>query len=70
LWVWYPFPPYGEVNLGGVFGGNDFKGDLNEGDFGDIPGLGRALKFTFTLYDSKGILPKGRVFTHIVYLDN
>ena len=30
----------------------------------------RAFKFTFTLYDSKGVLKKGRTFTHIVYLDN
>jgi len=29
----------------------------------------QALKFTFTIYDSKGILEKGRTFTHIVYLD-
>lgn len=28
-----------------------------------------ALKFTFTLYDSKGIIKEGRTFTHIVYLD-
>jgi prepilin-type N-terminal cleavage/methylation domain-containing protein len=28
----------------------------------------RALKFTFTLYDSKGIIKEGRIFTHIVYL--
>ncbi len=28
----------------------------------------RALKFTFTLYDSKGIIQEGRTFTHIVYL--
>jgi prepilin-type N-terminal cleavage/methylation domain-containing protein len=28
----------------------------------------KALKFTFTLYDSKGIIEDGRVFTHIVYL--
>jgi len=28
----------------------------------------RALKFTFTLYDSKGILKQGRTFTHIVYV--
>lgn len=27
-----------------------------------------AFKFTFTLYDSKGILENGRRFTHIVYL--
>jgi len=29
----------------------------------------RAFKFTFTLYDSKGIIKTGRTFTHIVYLD-
>jgi len=28
----------------------------------------KALKFTFTLYDSKGILEGGRRFSHIVYL--
>jgi hypothetical protein len=41
------------------------------------PGLGfqplqpiasNAIKFTFTLYDSKGIIENGRMFTHIVYL--
>ena len=30
----------------------------------------KAIKFTFTLYDSKGILKGGRPFTHIVYLGN
>jgi prepilin-type N-terminal cleavage/methylation domain-containing protein len=29
-----------------------------------------AFKFTFTLYDSKGIIKEGRTFTHIVYLGN
>jgi len=29
-----------------------------------------ALKFTFTLYDSKGLFPEGRTFTHIVMIDN
>ncbi len=29
-----------------------------------------ALKFTFTLYDSKGIIKNGKEFTHIVYLGN
>jgi len=43
---------------------------LSEASFNDIPGLGRALKFTFTLYDSRGIFPEGKTFTHIVYLDN
>jgi len=28
----------------------------------------RALKFTFKLYDSKGVIKEGREFTHIVYL--
>ena len=29
-----------------------------------------ALKFTFRLYDSKGVIKEGREFTHIVYLRN
>ncbi len=29
-----------------------------------------ALKFTFKLYDSKGIIKNGKIFTHIVYLGN
>lgn len=28
----------------------------------------QALKFTFTLYDSKGIIKDGKTFTHIVYM--
>lgn len=28
-----------------------------------------ALKFTFTLYDSKGIIKNGKIFTYIVYLE-
>ena len=35
-----------------------------------INNISPALKFTFTLYDSRGIFPEGRTFTHIVYLDN
>jgi prepilin-type N-terminal cleavage/methylation domain-containing protein len=42
----------------------------NEAEFNFIPGLGRAFKFTFTLYDSKGVFPDGKTFTHIVYLDD
>ena len=30
----------------------------------------KAIKFTFTLYDSKGILKNGRTFEHIVYIGN
>ena len=36
----------------------------------DISDWPKALKFTFTLYDSKGILKGGRTFTHIVYIGN
>ena len=28
----------------------------------------KALKFSFTIYDSRGVIEKGRRFTHIVYL--
>ncbi len=42
---------------------------VTEANFNDIPGLGRALKFTFKLYDSRGIFKDGKTFTHIVYLD-
>lgn len=58
--------PYGLVSL------RTFSYDpnlLNETNFNLIPGLGRALKFTFTLYDSKGVIKDGRTFTYIVYLD-
>ncbi|OHB61179.1 MAG: hypothetical protein A2167_04950 [Planctomycetes bacterium RBG_13_46_10] len=37
-----------------------------DGTPGDI--RTNALKFTFTLYDSRGVIRKGRTFTHIVYL--
>ena len=29
----------------------------------------KAIKFTFKIYDSKGIIANGQKFTHIVYLD-
>ena len=38
-----------------------------EGTFSDY--YGRAFKFTFTLYDSYGVFPEGKTFTHIIYLD-
>ncbi len=38
-----------------------------EGGTGNIST--NAFKFTFTLYDSRGVIRKGRTFTHIVYLD-
>lgn len=61
--------PYAAVSLGGEFQGRSFNNLLSQERFNEIPGLGRALKFTFTLYDSKGLIPEGRTFTHIVYLD-
>jgi len=45
--------------------------DVKYNDSGDNFSSGfypRALKFTFTLYDSKGVIKEGRTFTHIVYL--
>ncbi|MFC1635983.1 type II secretion system protein J [Planctomycetota bacterium] len=66
--VLYPYPPHGGVKI------NHFRNypreEIDEEHFGSIPGLGRALKFTFTLFDSRGIIKDGRTFTHIVYLDN
>lgn len=61
--------PFAAVSLGGEFEGRSFNQQLTEERFNEIPGLGRALKFTFTLYDSKGLIPDGRTFTHIVKLD-
>jgi prepilin-type N-terminal cleavage/methylation domain-containing protein len=41
----------------------------DESEFDDYPVIiTSAFKFTFTLYDSKGILEDGKTFTHIVYL--
>lgn len=79
--VLYPYPPYGKVVLGGNWfcdtdtpAGKDkfdaLRTLLNEPHFDEIPGLGRAIKFTFTLYDSKRVIENGRTFTHIVYLDD
>ena len=64
--VLYPYPPYGAVTISNI---NYPREQIDKTHFSAIPGLGRALKFTFTLYDSKGIIKQGRTFTHIVYLD-
>lgn len=52
------------------FAGIDSTGKINwlHGETNKIST--KALKFTFTLFDSKGIIKQGRTFTHIVYLDN
>ena len=64
--LWYP----DEIAVFGIqssfFG---YAGLINRANFNNIPGLGRALKFTFTIYDSKGVFPEGKEFSHIVYLD-
>lgn len=65
--VLYPYPHNGRVQINNI----DYpRNEIDEAHFGAIPGLGRALKFTFTLFDSKGIIKEGRTFTHIVYLGN
>ena len=46
----------------------DIKG--SEEEWKNKSFLPLAFKFTFTLYDSKGIIENGRRFTHIVYLDD
>jgi hypothetical protein len=60
--VWYPSGP--------AILRNDQVTSLWGKDLSDVRGLGRSLKFTFTLYDSRGLIRHGRTFTHIVYLDN
>ncbi len=48
----------------------DMTGD-GESDWIPVGGFfPEALKFTFTLYDSRGVFPEGKTFTHIVYLDD
>jgi len=65
--VLYPYPPNGVVVINNI----DYPQEqVDEVHLGEIPGLGRALKFTFTLFDSRGIIKEGRTFTHIVYLDD
>jgi hypothetical protein len=65
--VLYPYPPYGVVSINNI---SYPRGQVDKSHFEAIPGLGRALKFTFTLFDSRGIITEGRTFTHIVYLGN
>ena len=64
--VLYPYPPNGGVTINNI---SYPREQVDKAHFNSIPGLGRALKFTFTLYDSKGIIEQGMTFTHIVYLD-
>lgn len=52
---WYPV---GDTNVKY----NDFGNKFSSGFYPE------ALKFTFRLYDSKGVIKEGREFTHIVYI--
>ena len=61
-------PHFGFWRLGESFE-NVTIPDPNAVELDQIPGLGRALRFTFTLFDSRGIIEDGMTFTHIVYLD-
>lgn len=62
--LWYP---RGGLTLGSMTYPAE---EIDEARLHLIPGLGWALKFTFTLYDSRNLIQNGRTFTHIVYLDN
>lgn len=64
-----------DINYGNVDG--ILYNGTGEGSFGTmkadvtwVPLKFTALKFTFTLYDSKGLFSEGRTFTHIVMIDN
>jgi len=48
----------------------NMAGRVSVANWRGLPTLPRALKFTFTLYDSLGIYENGKRFTHIVYLDD
>jgi prepilin-type N-terminal cleavage/methylation domain-containing protein len=56
------------VNLNGLWIRGDINAYENYTAF-NWDKVGVALKFTFTIYDSKGIFPEGKTFTHIVYLN-
>lgn len=48
----------------------DGSGEESLATASGIPLTFTALKFTFTLYDDKGLFPEGRIFTHIVRIDD
>ena len=51
----------GEPSLNGIY--------LNQEENNFNALIGDAFKFTFTLYDSRGVFPDGKTFTYIVYLN-
>lgn len=78
-YIWYPYveDPSNSSNSRGehyiTVGGSATAlsaAALTCENFNNIPGFGRALKFTFTLYDSRGIYENGKTFSHIVYLND
>jgi hypothetical protein len=65
---WIPPPPIVPVSGFGYF--FNMQGGVSIANWTDQSAYGpRALKFTFKLYDSKGIIRNGRTFTHIIYLE-
>ncbi len=62
LGIWYPFGYIGSWSVPTVF-------PMDSASFDNIPGLGKAFKFTFTIHDSGGVFPDGKTFSHIVYID-
>jgi len=63
--VFFNIPNGSQINYWGIASLMRYN-PTNKFPYGFYP---KALKFTFTLYDSKGVIKNGRTFTHIVYLD-
>jgi len=65
------YPDFAEPVPGLAFGDYfNMAGGVTVANWVGLQTLPRALKFTFTLYDSLGIYKDGKRFTHIVYLDD
>ncbi len=56
-------------NTGRIQWYRDDPNEPNDPNATRIIPVPRAIRFEFTLYDSKGIIKKGRTFSHIVLLD-
>ncbi len=70
-WFWFPsngldFDPGDEFGYCFNMPGGDGLNDWISWVGSPLP---KALKFTFTLYDSIGVFKDGKTFTHIVYLE-
>jgi type II secretory pathway pseudopilin PulG len=62
-----PVPDYSSFRWYAV---KDGTVEYKSGEYFPADFFPKAFKFTFTLYDSRGIIPDGRRFTHIVYLED